>query len=114
MLDAGLKGMLGELGWKVQQPPALVLNSIKVSGKVEVPKGLKAKNCELVGNGCKAIHDHVTEHCTEKNFPLILGGDHCIAIGTISAIKKARKDAGIVWVRLLLREFCCLSYPNRC
>eukprot|EP01036_Dinobryon_divergens_P034985 gene34985-45282_t len=27
-----------------------------------------------------------------------IGGDHCISIGTISAIKRNRKNAGIVWV----------------
>ena len=79
------------------QVPPLVLGSHEAAPG-EVPTGFKAKNCAQVGLGCKAIRDHVAEHCHDNNFPLILGGDHCISIGTISAIKTARKDTAVVWV----------------
>lgn len=91
--------MLGDIGWGTKLVPPLHLESIDISGCGELPQGLKAKNCAQVGRGCKAIRDHVAEHCKEHTFPLILGGDHCISIGTISAIKTARKEAGVVWVR---------------
>ena len=32
------------------------------------------------------------------DFSLILGGDHCIPIGTLPALMKLRPDTGIVWV----------------
>jgi hypothetical protein len=83
----------------MHQVPPLFLDSIDVSGCGELAPGLKAKNCAQVGRGCKAIRDHTAEHCKPGTFPLILGGDHCISIGTISAIKKAHKDTGVVWVR---------------
>jgi arginase family enzyme len=82
----------------MHQVPPLFLDSIDVSGCGELAHGLKAKNCAQVGRGCKAIRDHTAEHCKPGTFPLILGGDHCISIGTISAIKKANKDTGVVWV----------------
>lgn len=75
-----------------------MLDPIDITGCGEMPKGLKAKNCAHVGRGCRSIRDHVADHCKDHNFPLILGGDHCISIGTISAIKTARPKTGIVWV----------------
>ena len=93
-----MKDLLGGIGWGVKQIPSLYFESFDEEGLPPVPAGLKAKNCAQVGKGCKAIKDYILEECNDGNFPLILGGDHCIAIGTISAIKEARKDAGIVWV----------------
>jgi hypothetical protein len=103
IIDGGLKELLGSIGWGVKQIPPLILeSSVQSNENVELPFGVKAKNCAEVGKSSKAIRDHTFEQCKDGNFPLILGGDHCIAIGTISAIKKARKDAGIVWVRYFL------------
>lgn len=98
IIDGGLKELLGGIGWGVKQLPPLYFENFDEEGLPAVPAGLKAKNCAQVGKGCKAIRDYTLTECKEGNFPLILGGDHCIAIGTISAIKEARKDAGIVWV----------------
>ena len=47
---------------------------------------------------CEKIFHQVSEHSITDNFLLILGGDHCIPIGTIPAIKKHRPNTGIVWV----------------
>jgi len=65
---------------------------------------LNAKNCLHVGMVTELIRDHITPECTPSNFPLILGGDHCISIGTISAIKKARPNAAVVWVSYSLQK----------
>lgn len=82
----------------MKQVPPLYLESLDDSHCGTLAPGLKAKNCAQVGIGCKAIRDHLKEHVKDRNFPLILGGDHCISIGTVSAIKEARPSAGIVWV----------------
>lgn len=65
----------------------------------------KAKNCYEVGNVCKLIEKKIVGELSNENFPLILGGDHCISIGTISAIKKLRGNVGIVWVKTTKRSF---------
>lgn len=40
----------------------------------------------------------VTTSLEEKEFPLILGGDHSIALGSVSGIARVYPDIGVVWV----------------
>ena len=47
---------------------------------------------------CEKIYDQILEQAETSNFVLILGGDHCIPIGTIPALLKPRPNTGIVWV----------------
>jgi arginase len=44
------------------------------------------------------MHKKVLEEASTGNFVLILGGDHCIPIGTIGGLLQARPSTGIVWV----------------
>jgi arginase len=103
MIDAGLGKMLGSIGWGADHVTPLVIETSAAPEGV-LPTGFKAKNCSRVGSGCEAIYQHTKAHCGVGNFPLILGGDHCISIGTISAIKEARKDAAIVWVSIIFSD----------
>ncbi len=41
------------------------------------------------------IKNKVEAECVEGNFPLILGGDHCIAIGVLSAILGKRPETAV-------------------
>jgi arginase len=95
MIAQGLPGMLGDIGWGVKQAKAVVMDTTKVWGH---HNGLK--NCEGVGNACKLISDRIFEeyNSSDNTFPLILGGDHAIAIGTISGLKRKNPNFGIVWV----------------
>ena len=38
--------------------------------------------------------DHIIE---EGRFPLVLGGDHSIAIGTLAGVAKHYKNLGVIW-----------------
>lgn len=56
-----------------------------------------------VSNATQAISDQVYEHAKEGRLALTLGGDHSIAIGSISATAKAirerlGKEIAVVWV----------------
>ncbi len=98
MIDHGLIGVLGDVGWRWKQLPPLVTDpkfGIDINRNFE---DINCKNCLQVGKVSELIKEHVLPECESDNFPLILGGDHCISIGTISAIKQARKDTAIVWV----------------
>ncbi|MBR4209327.1 MAG: arginase [Lachnospiraceae bacterium] len=44
------------------------------------------------------LYDEVLKSCKDGNFPVILGGDHSIAAGSISATLTAYENIGIVWV----------------
>ena len=57
-----------------------------------------AKNCAEVGYVCEKVFHVVKQHAETDNFVLILGGDHCIPIGTIPGLVSARKNTAVVWV----------------
>lgn len=91
--------MLGDLGWRWKQVPDFITDpdyGRDLSNKDF--EELNVKNCMQVGKVSELIRNVVRPECSEDNFPLILGGDHCISIGTISAIKESRPNTAIVWV----------------
>ncbi|MBL8271888.1 arginase, partial [Steroidobacter sp.] len=50
----------------------------------------------------QAIHDSVHADLTRGHFPILLGGDHCLAIGSISAVSRYCAGAGkklrVLWL----------------
>jgi arginase len=64
------------------------------------PKG-GVRHLEEVVAWNKAVFDRVTAVLAAGQFPLLMGGDHCLAIGSISAISKhcrrTKKKLRIVW-----------------
>ena len=61
-----------------------------------------ARFLPVIAKLCARIADRVEADCEAGHFPLVLGGDHAQAIGTISGIarflKKQGKRLGVVWV----------------
>lgn len=55
------------------------------------------KNLEEVATGNEAIANMVKEVHQKGEFPLVLGGDHSIAIGTIAGIHESFNDLGVIW-----------------
>jgi arginase len=49
-----------------------------------------------------SVHDAVYAELTAGNLPIMLGGDHCLAIGSISAVSRHCRDAGkklrVLWL----------------
>ena len=93
LMDKGLIKMLAGCGWRVKILPEISSNDAAVK-----ENQLNAKNCELVGETCERIYKVVSDIARSDNFLLILGGDHCIPIGTIPGIVAARPSTGVVWV----------------
>lgn len=59
-----------------------------------------AKRIESVLNVCTRLATSVSENLKNKQFPIVLSGDHSSALGTISGIKEAypNKTLGVVWI----------------
>ncbi|MEC7984001.1 MAG: arginase [Myxococcota bacterium] len=51
---------------------------------------------------CEKLHQRVYKNVSNGAFPLVLGGDHSQAIGTISGIskhyKQKKQDIGVIWI----------------
>lgn len=50
------------------------------------------------GSSSLALHEAVREGAAAGRFVLTLGGDHSLALGSISAIQAVHRDVGVVWV----------------
>mmetsp|Transcript_28689 Transcript_28689/g.41066 ORF Transcript_28689/g.41066 Transcript_28689/m.41066 type:complete len:388 (-) Transcript_28689:80-1243(-) len=106
---AGLRSMLTQLGWRVKDNPdldhsadnlsVLYNNQRSQQQQQREPKlGDNAKNSILVGMGSQLIYKLVQEACNQGQFPLVLGGDHSISLGSLSGILQTRPSTGILWI----------------
>lgn len=98
--DCGLVATLSSLGWRIDDQGDLEFEGPSRNDTSMIDVGLKgnAKNVQCVGKGLKKIHDKVYQSAKNGEFSLILGGDHSISAGSVSAILKSRPDTGIIWV----------------
>lgn len=95
--ENGLLDTLKACGWRVNIIPEIPTN-IVAKHDIVLPENLHANNLGEVGAVCKLIYEQGLEYAARDDFLLIIGGDHCIPIGSLAAIKTKRKHAGIVWV----------------
>src|SRR5699024_6554787 len=55
------------------------------------------RNLEEVVDANTKLKQTVADTISKDHFPLVLGGDHSIAIGTIAGIMKHYKNPGLIW-----------------
>ena len=91
---AGLKASLRQMGY-----------SVRDKGDIIPPEdGMSLRNMirfEQVNATNKQLYDSVKESLDRGHFPLVLGGDHSIAAGSVSAVAKHYEDQGeigIIWI----------------
>jgi arginase len=95
---AGLQKKLERLGYKVKDHGDIKIE-IMERQKVQNPK-LKYLN-EILKTS-KTLAAKVETVLNEKEFPLCIGGDHSMALGTIAGIashcKRIKLNLGVIWV----------------
>ncbi len=57
----------------------------------------KLRNLPEVIETSTKLADKVSEVLSNKRFPLVLGGDHSIAIGTLAGLAKNYENLGVIW-----------------
>ncbi|SDF43432.1 arginase [Sporomusa acidovorans] len=55
------------------------------------------RNFEAVLQGTICLHEKISAIVANGRFPLILGGDHSIAIGSIAGIARHYHNLGVIW-----------------
>ncbi len=95
---AGLNERLRELGNRVIDEGDL---DIKNMEEIRVGE-MKARYLREITRASKVLSAKVEKLMAKNHFPLVLGGDHSIAVGTISGIaafcKRKRKKLGLLWI----------------
>jgi arginase len=95
---AGLQTRLKHLGRQVED-----IGNIPVIQAEEQHYGEKnAKYLEEIAATCKGLAEMISKTLDEDQIPLVLGGDHSIAAGTVagaaSHFKKKSKSIGVIWL----------------
>ena len=87
----GICNGLRELGYEVHDKGDII----------QLPEGATKdtlRNYEQVLDVNNRLYHSVEETLKAGHFPVILGGDHSIAAGSISAVSKHYKNIGIIWI----------------
>src|SRR5271167_752007 len=91
---AGLKDSLQNLGYVVHDQ-----GNLSVAQPESKPEGHpRLKYLEPIVHTSEELATLVTEALQKGAFPLVLGGDHSIALGSISGVARVHKDIGVLWV----------------
>jgi arginase len=88
MRIAGLVDKLRGIGHEVTDHGDVIIRDIERGTPLAVPPTIKGKanNLAVVARACDAVHEHVKRIAKKGAFPLVIGGDHSIAIGTIAGL----------------------------
>lgn len=95
MVEAGLVGQLQGLGWRVKFDGHHQFEEIKAAD--DPPIGV-LKNPKLVSRVTQSVAKVIGDHIAKGELPVTLGGDHSLALGTISGTLSAHPDACVVWI----------------
>jgi arginase len=95
---AGLQSRMKQLGRQVED-----IGNILVRQPEEQHYGEKnAKYLEEISETCKGVAGMVRKTLDEDLFPLVLGGDHSIAVGTTAGVvahfQEQAKRVGMIWL----------------
>lgn len=65
---------------------------------VEPPANPKLKFYDEVICACRKVRDFVGRSIDDGYFPLVIGGDHSISMGTTAALSKRYEKIGMIWI----------------
>jgi arginase len=89
---AGLADKLKNLGLTAVDHGDVLIRDVERSQQAAAQVEGKANHLPMVARACDAVHEHVKRIVKKGAFPLVVGGDHSIAIGTIAGLVAAYKE----------------------
>ncbi|HYW42536.1 MAG TPA: arginase [Bryobacteraceae bacterium] len=95
---ANLNGRLASLGYEVED-----LGNVPVEQAEASPEGQPhAKYLPQIAATCQRLADLVGESLARGHMPLVLGGDHSVAVGTVSGVsgfyRRRDERIGLIWL----------------
>lgn len=105
---AGLAERLRAIGHEVTDHGDTIIRDIERASPARKPDGTlaepqavvpppptikgKANNLAVVARACDAVHEHVKRIVKKGAFPLVIGGDHSMNIGTVAGLVAGMKE----------------------
>ncbi|CAM3271025.1 arginase [Filibacter tadaridae] len=90
---AGLVERIESIGHQVMDEGDIYVDAAEQRDSDET----NLKNLDEVVKATTRLAQKVTDIVESGNFPLVLGGDHSIAIGTLSGLAVKYKNLGVIW-----------------
>jgi len=95
---AGLNAKLASIGYAIED-----LGNVSVVQQESTPAGpVNAKYLGPIAKTCEKLARLVEQAVESNQFPLVLGGDHSIAVGTVSGVSEAwrrrQQKIGLIWI----------------
>ena len=95
---AGLQARLRAMGRQVEDSGDLPVVIRETQSVVDD----RARYLDEIASVCRATADRVSRTLTEGQLPLVIGGDHSIAVGTLAAVaqvvRQQNRDIGLIWL----------------
>ncbi|MCA1793721.1 MAG: arginase [Desulfotignum sp.] len=91
----GLISRLRELGHTVRDRGDIIIPIRDDADRVPVPG---KKYIEEITRICESIYAMGRQVVEQGDFPLFVGGDHSIAVGTVSAVAPENEPMGLIWM----------------
>ena len=95
---AGLNEKIASLGYEVED-----LGNIQVEQPEKLPVGLtSARYLPQIAHTCARLAQMVRHACDQGRVPLVLGGDHSVAMGTVTGVasyfREKGQKIGLIWI----------------
>jgi arginase len=90
---AGIKEQVEALGWDIHTN-----DNLEFVAPMSDPDVGNMKRPRYVSESTKKVYDAVKTAATSGRFPLTIGGDHSIAIGTVAGVQAAHPEACLIWI----------------
>ncbi|MDX6571005.1 MAG: arginase [Gaiellales bacterium] len=91
---AGLVGRLTELGVAVRDLGTVAEDPIEALDQGDA----RAKYLDQILTVCEEIADHVETRCRAGELPLVLGGDHSLALGVFGGLARVHGPVATIWL----------------
>src|SRR5215831_11207830 len=95
---ANLNGRISELGYAVED-----WGNVPVEQKESWPEGeATAKYLQQIATACTALARRVEQALDGGRLPIVLGGDHSVAVGTLAGVahhfRQKSESIGLIWL----------------
>ena len=91
---AGLQAALTRLGHRVVDLGNLVVPDPESRD----PGDSRARYLAEIVAVCRELRERVAAVAQAGGFPLVLGGDHSLSVGTVAGVRRAHPQAGVLWL----------------
>ncbi|KAL0081421.1 arginase [Phycomyces blakesleeanus] len=95
LVEFGLLNQIQEMGWKVDYEGNNNISSLRPN---QDPDVLNLKQPKYVSNVTHAVAKQIEERARQNKFVLTLGGDHSVALATVTGVFSVYPNACLIWV----------------